>query len=298
MPRLQVRAGLVPVIFLPVLLLSIPLLSGSALAQTSSIDGYDLSKNGGEEIKLAAGLREISGLAMDASGHLFAHNDERAVIYQLDPELGQVLKAFSAGFQGAPGDFEGLAIGGERFFLSTSGGDVLETAEGPHGSAMDYRLHSLGLGEQCEFEGLAFDEKADALLLPCKKPRDRDLRKHIVVFSVARESMEVNPVPRIFLPLEELEEFDLDDSFSPSAIEIHPETGNIFLVSAQDEVLLEFSTGGALLGGRTLHKKTHPQPEGISFGADGTLYLADEGQGKRGRLTRYSYSGGGEEGGR
>jgi uncharacterized protein YacL len=45
-----------------------------------------------------------------------------------------------------------------------------------------------------------------------------------------------------------------------------------------------------------LHRKTHPQTEGITFLPDGTLVLADEGQGKKGRLTRYQVRSTPEEG--
>ena len=69
---------------------------------------------------------------------------------------------------------------------------------------------------------------------------------------------------------------------------MHPETGRLILISAQEEAILELSPQGALLAGRELHRKTHPQPEGITFLADGSLLLADEGQGKKGRVTRYS----------
>jgi uncharacterized protein YjiK len=256
---------------------------------------FDLSKDGGEQVKLSRNLQEISGLALTPDGRLLAHHDERAVIFQLDPETGEVLQAFSAGFGGAPGDFEGIAVTEDRIFLSTSDGGLLQTSQGSPGATMDYRFHASELRGRCEFEGLAFDPHDETLLLPCKTPRDRELEDHVVVFSLELSSGRVLQVPRIFLPLEELEEVGLDDSFSPSGIEVHPETGRIFLVSARDEAILEFSPGGALLDGRELHKKTHPQTEGITFGRDGTLYLADEGQGKRGRLTRYR-PGQGEEG--
>jgi uncharacterized protein YjiK len=105
---------------------------------------------------------------------------------------------------------------------------------------------------------------------------------------VELDSLRVAPVPRVFLPFEALKELDLEDSFHPSGIEVHPETGGLILISAQEETILELSPQGALRDGRELHRKTHLQPEGITFLADGSLLLADEGQGKRGRVTRYA----------
>lgn len=263
--------------------------------QISVLDAYDFSGDGGHQLRLSKGLEEVSGLAMTPEGRLFAHNDERAIIYELDMESGRILKAFSAGFEGVRGDFEGIALTGQKFFLSTSKGEIVETEEGSPGSAMEYRVHRTDLGERCELEGLAFDPEANTLLLPCKEVRAREMRDHIVVFSVEAGTMKVALVPRIFLPLEELEEMGLKGSFFPSGIEIDPETGNLFLISARSESLLEFSSQGRLLGGRKLRKETHPQPEGITFDPNGALIIADEGQGKRGRLTRYPLRGQGEE---
>jgi len=266
--------------------------------QASVLETFDFSKEGRQQIRLSRGLEEISGLAISPDGRVFAHNDERAIIYELEVESGRILKAFSAGSRGVRGDFEGIALAGSRFYLATSSGEIVETGEGSPGSAMDYRVHLTGLGEKCELEGLAFDPDANTLLLPCKEPRSRELRGHIVVFSMDIGSMRVATVPRIFLPLDELEELDLEASFFPSGIEVHPETGNIFLISAREEAILEFTPQGSLLAGRKLRRKTHPQAEGITFGPDGALLLADEGQGKRGSLTRYPLRHSDEEVGR
>jgi uncharacterized protein YjiK len=228
---------------------------------------------------------------------LFGHHDERATIYQIDPESGRILKAFSAGFMGVPGDFEGIAVAGGRFFLITSDGQLVEFAEGEDGSSVGYRVHNTGLGSRCEMEGLAFDPEEGVLLLPCKASRDRVLEGYIVVFVVPLESLEPAVLPRIFLPLEELETMDLKAEFHPSAIEVHPETGSIVLVAAQEEALLEFTPQGRLLAARELKKRDHPQPEGLAFLPDGTLVLADEGQGSLGRLTRYPLQGADGRGG-
>ena len=122
------------------------------------------------------------------------------------------------------------------------------------------------------------------------------MQDHLVVFVVRLDSMEPYHVPQVFIPFEALREFDLKAIFHPSAIEVHPETGRLILVSAQEEAVVELSPEGRLLGGRKLHKKTHPQTEGIAFLPDGTMLLADEGQGKKGRLTRYPVRSGTEEG--
>ena len=211
-------------------------------------------------------------------------------MFELDPGTGEVLKAFSLGTLGLPADFEGIAIAGERFFLLTSGGDLVEFREGEGGSSVGYRVHSLRLQNTCEMEGLAFDEAAGSLLLPCKTPRARNLLGHLVVLSVPLESLAPLPRPRVFLPLSALDDAGLGDEFHPSSIEIHPETRSLILVAAREEALVELAPDGGILAAAELKKRRHPQPEGIAFLPDGTMVLADEGQGGPGRLTRYAPS--------
>lgn len=262
------------------------------------LDAFDFSKNSGDQKKLPRALEEISGLATTSDGRILAHSDERAVIYELDASTGDVVKAFSAGFGGIRGDFEGIAVAEGRLFLVTSTGEILETAEGGDGDVMDYRIHPTNLGRFCEIEGLAFDPGSRSLLLPCKTTRTRELQDHVVVFQVELASMRPRPVPRVFIPFEALEEIDLrGKSFHPSAIEVHGPTGRSVLVAAQEENLLEVSPEGRLLGGKELSRSDHPQPEGITFLPDGSLLLGDEGKGKRGRLTRYPVGGGDPQGG-
>jgi hypothetical protein len=59
------------------------------------LESYDFSPEAGKTEKLPSVLSEVSGLATTPDGRLFAHDDERAIVYQVDPENGEVIKAFS-----------------------------------------------------------------------------------------------------------------------------------------------------------------------------------------------------------
>jgi uncharacterized protein YjiK len=249
--------------------------------------GYDLSSDAGTQVQVPGVLQEISGLATSSDGRLFAHNDEHATVYELEPGTGTVKKAFSVGMGGSAGDFEGLAIAEERFFLITSASTLLEFREGDADSPVPYRIHRLGLGSRCETEGLAFDEVSRSLLVPCKTVSARELRNHLVVYSVPLDSMRPDARPRIFLPLATLDEAGLGDEFHPSAVEVHPESGSLILLAAREEALVELSPGGEVLFTKEFKRKEHPQPEGLAFLPNGSLIVADEGQGARGTLTRY-----------
>ena len=280
-------------VFLAVLCLSGFLLHPEDLSGQSEggvvsvLESFDLSSDGGVRVELPGQLREISGLAVSEDGRIFGHNDEFGRVFEIDVSTGSIKKFFNVGRLAVPGDFEGLAVAGERFFLVSSAGDLVEFREGENGSSMGYQVYPLGLGRLCEMEGLAFDESREALLLPCKTPRIRRLEDHLVVFSVPLTSMRPDPEPRIFLPLKEVDSAGLGKNFQPSSIEIHPESGSLFLVAARQEAIVELSSEGEILATKELKKKRHPQPEGITFLPDGRLVIADEGQGGRGALTLY-----------
>ena len=84
-------------------------------------------------------LEEISGLAFAPDGRLFAHDDERSWIHEIDPATGEVGKRFMLGKKTVQDDFEGIAIVGERFFLITSAGLLYESREGGDREEMEYR---------------------------------------------------------------------------------------------------------------------------------------------------------------
>ena len=91
--------------------------------------------------------------------------------------------------------------------------------------------------------------------------------------------------------LEKVVEFfsEEDFDFSPSAIAIHPITGNIFLTSSVGKLLLVLSPNGQIMHIEKLSKKVHPQPEGLCFDPAGTLYISNEGKGEDGLIYRFNY---------
>ena len=144
---------------------------------------YDLAGEPAWETRLPKDLEEISGLAFSADGRLFAEGDQDATIWQLDARSGRVLETFTVasgkadpdmGKKGGgkilAGDFEDLQIVGDRFFLISSNGILIEVREGADGGSVPYTAHDTGLGDTCEIEGLANDPASRSLLILCKIP--------------------------------------------------------------------------------------------------------------------------------
>ena len=75
--------------------------------------------------------------------------------------------------------------------------------------------------------------------------------------------------------------------FQPSGLELHPVSGNYFVVAARQRAIAEVEPTGRVLSARAVSAPWHRQMEGITFADDNTLIIADEGRGRKGRLTLY-----------
>jgi len=252
------------------------------------LEDYRLGKKHARQYKLSKRVREISGLASSPDGRLFGHDDERAVIYEIDVQRGDLVKAFALGDPVERGDFEGLAVGDGRFHLVDSRGIVLVGKEGENGERVAFERIDTGVGKKCDVEGLAFRKEDRSLVLACKEPlgKGRDQRVRIHHHSLQRESTQAGSI--IAIQLSDLSRGIKGKEFHPSGIEVHPVTGHYFLVASRELAMAEVTRDGEVVAVRALSEHRHRQVEGIAFSPDLSIILADEGGGGRARLTLYA----------
>jgi uncharacterized protein YjiK len=229
--------------------------------------------------RLPPALGEISGLAATTDGRLFAHDDERAVIYQIDPALGRLASTFAVG---APetGDFEGLAITPDGvFWLVTSAGALLRFREGEDGARVVFERFDSGLRDICEVEGLAYLSADESLILACKRMDAPDMRDQVQLYAWRPGS------PAGLwrsMPKRDVTEAAGVSDFQPSSVEIEASTGAFFVLSARDGAVAWFGADGSLRSAWALSAE-HTQAEGLTLLPDGRLVIADEGA-RRGAL--------------
>jgi uncharacterized protein YjiK len=276
--------------FLPIVLVF--LLQPRSVPQPalSVMSRYDLSVRTPRTFLLPPGLREVSGLATTPDGRLFAHDDERAALMEIDCSHGTVHKMFSAGARTFRQDFEDLAIVGKDFFLVISDGELLRFREGDDGERVPVEKLSTGLTQSHNVEGLCYDAETRSLLLACKNPGPRIEKRMRAVFSFSLRTSTLNPRPRFLINVDSIARSLGIKAFNPSGIVRHPVTGSFFLLSAAEPALCELSRDGSILALSRLPRDLQPQPEGIAIGQDTCLWIASEGK-ERGRLTMYPWSG-------
>lgn len=261
----------------------VPLSAAETLGQ--GLRDYVMEVDEDAQWRLPTRLRELSGLTMMSGDRLFGHDDERAVIYEINYGEGRLVKGFAMGDPPNRSDFEGIAQVDDRFYLVTSSGRIYESREGGDGDRMLYNTYRTGVGQMCEVEGLEFEPSDRSLLMLCKNPRDESLEPSIAVFRWSLAQREVIGPPLLIphAPLRAL----FDRKVHPSGIARHPVSGHYFIVAGPEAVLFEVTPAGELVHGVRLDDRVHRQAEGIAFAADGTLFLADEGGNGRARLTLY-----------
>jgi len=273
-------------------LLGVGLAVAAALASGSSprsgggtgLDDYPLGATA-RRYALHERVRELSGLALSRDGRLFGHDDEQAMIYEIGGE-GKLRKAFAFGAPVVKGDFEGIAIAGDRFYLVTSKGVVYEGGEGEDGDRLPFESTEVDVGKRCDVEGLAYEEATDALLLACKEPKGKK-KARVRIHRWSLKERAAHPASPLEIPLAALDAGKKSESFHPSGIEVHPESGHYFLVSAKAEAIAEVTPAGEVVTVRRLVKGMHKRVEGITFATSLAIVLSDEGGRGRARVTVY-----------
>lgn len=270
-------------------------------AQSPNILPYSINEPQGR-LEMPLALKEISGLTLSPSGeHLCAINDEQGVIYFINKNTGKVDREVK--FHGQ-GDYEGIETVGDKIFVIKSTGTVYKVGDLGKDEVKPEKSKYI-LKKPNDSEGLALDEQNNRLLVACKSAScfHEDCLIHTCktkrsIYALNLETDKVAPEPIFEIGLTELQAFlkknksteELDIfkkfitlendyiPFHPSALAIHPRSGDIYVLSSKGKTIMILSGTGRIIAFEKLDKKIHTQPEGIVFDKDGTLYISNEGK--------------------
>jgi len=252
-------------------------------------------------------LEEISGLGYINKHRLACVQDEKGNIYIFNLESGEIERKIDFGNDG---DYEGVEIINNDAWILKSNGTlfkVINYLKNPEPTTIKYTTDLSGKNDA---EGLAYDPISKNLLIACKGHPFVDEKKGkefkaIYSFNFKTRLLDLKPFLLIEMDtikyyknyntmtqmgVELLAYFDHskgDLSFQPSGIAIHPKTGNIYILGSVGNLLLVFSREGEMLAIIKLRSKIHPQPEGICFSPNGTLYISNEGDDDEGTISMF-----------
>jgi uncharacterized protein YjiK len=256
-------------------------------AREFSIGEYRYSTDRFVEWRLPRRLRELSGLTTDARGRLFGHDDERAVIYEIDFREGALVKRFALGQPPVKGDFEGITWIDGEFYLTTSDGDVYIAREGEDREAVPYRVVRTGLGALCEIEGLDWDPDRRLLLFACKRPRAERLRRHATILAWSLDRGVLDEENTLSLPWRQFEAHLGTRRLQPSGIVRTPRGDALVVVAARQQALVVLERDGSIrFAARLEDAPGTQQMESVALTPDGNLIVGSEGK-ERGYLRVY-----------
>ncbi len=271
--------------------------------------GYELNynvNNPDKLWKLPNNLREISGLSFSEDNKLACNQDEKGNIYIFNLKKGEVTKKIDIGDDG---DFEGIEIIGNNAWLVKSNGTLFRV-KGYLGNNPKVKEYNTKLKKKNDVEGLGYDPMYNRLLIACKGHpylEEKSGKEFKAIYSFDLETKELNLKPVLLVTMDSIKFYKdyntmaslgmellayFDDakgdlSFQPSGIAVHPITGNIYMVGSVGNLMLVLSREGDVLAMVDLRSRFHPQPEGICFSKDGTLYISNEGDDEKGSIMRF-----------
>ena len=159
-------------------------------------------------------------------------------------------------------------------------------------SAPDVQKISTFLSKKNNAEGLCYDPVTKKLLIANKDDSglkdEKKSSKAVYSFDMALQKLDTSP----FLVIKE-KNFETmvgnKIKFNPSAIAVHPETNDIYILSTRDtKCMAVFSRDGKLKSFQLIDEDLMPQPEGICFSPEGVLYISSEGKkGEPGNLFQF-----------
>ena len=246
-------------------------LSNSACGQSEN------SSLTADQFSLPKKLQEISGLAITQTGKILAIADEEAVVYQIDVAKQKAPKFTQFGDPPIKGDFEGLTVVEGKLFAITKEGDLFSK----NFDDSNFEVVKTKLGKRCEIEGLAAHPNRRELWLLCKTPYKKKLKGKITAFRWNLDSRSSAPPWQV-----DLSNVGINGKLSPSGLAFDVDGSSVWIVAAKQHVLLKLSLDGEMLLMKALPPQLHPQAEGVIVRGE-SLFIADEGRDKKGRLSRY-----------
>lgn len=218
-------------------------------------------------------LREISGLTLTSRGTVLTHDDNIARVYEVDPKTGILLKAFNLK-GGERGDFEAITTVGTDIYLLESKGKFYRFKEGADASEVPYKVYDTKLGNECEFESLAYEADSSRLVMACKKIRGKDAPHEVLIYRFPLP-LDRSTMSTISVPMEEVAGSNKWKDFHVSDMAIDPITKNYVMISSREKGLLVMTPDGDVVRSGPL-PGDHRQPEGVAITSDSLLIISDE----------------------
>ena len=242
---------------------------------------------------LPTDLNEISGITFLNDSVLLAIQDEEGILFYYNIIHNKILKKQTFAEND---DYEDLAIAGKDMYTITSKG-LIHQIKDFESSTPVVKSYKTAFTAKNDIEGLAYDKKNNRLLIaPKEAGLDKDkTTKEIYGFDLKTMTLQSKPVYTIHLAeieaqfkgdaleesskkfLKALGNHNMNKVFRSSALAVNERTGETYILSAINGIIIVLSPEGILKKLIQLSGPEYKQPEGIAFSPMGKLYISNEG---------------------
>jgi hypothetical protein len=281
---------------------ALALIGSTWLSYGREATGYDLTLPD-NVYTLPEDLREISGLAYLEPAMFVCVQDEHGILYTYNPATNRT----ATNNFGADGDYEDLARVGQTVYVLRSDGCLFEVI---NFSSETAKVISYETGIPArDNEGLCYDAAGHRLLIAPKSASGKgaEFKDKRMVYAFDLKTKSLQQEPAFTLDLKEIAQFAQNAGITletkktkkvkivspvihlkPSAMAIHPITGQLYLLSAVSRHLLVFDPNGTIRDIEQLDAELFNKAEGITFNEKGDLFIANEGQDKPATILRFN----------
>lgn len=268
-------------------------IKGQELSLGTKGGGYNLSAPQ-KVISFQGKLTEISGIGYYQQGNIVAIEDEAGLITVIDYEKEEITGQYPFAKNG---DFEGITVAGERVYVLRSNGKIYDVQDLGQVSQKD-KKYKTPFSTLNDLEGISYYEKEKGLLMACKGSTkvfpdvdSGDDERLFYIFDLIKKELRREPAFRLdFAEVRKLTGVNITPKlFRPSGIAVHPLSGDIYIISSTAGMMLVVSPDGTPKWASSLRREQFPQPEGICFSPQGTLFISNEGRGGDMKILVFPY---------
>lgn len=237
-------------------------------------------------------LKNISGLSPTSDPNTVASlGSDEGKMYMINKKTGKIA---SSAFFVTEGDFQAVEFVRDTAFALKSNGQLYKIWN-LRGAQKNVKMVKTNFPRTASLSGLTYDMANNRLLISAKGQKEGEFSREIYAYDVKTGQSSPEPVYEItlasfkgflsnksdkqYVKLREdyvsrpnTKGFD----FVPSSIAVHPMTGNLYVVSSVNQVLLVLDAQGEIVEMTKLKKDSHLQPQAICFDEEGTMYIANE----------------------
>ena len=235
----------------------------------TSPPGYDLNKP--YLYKLPSSLDEISGVDFyPKDSSVFAIEDEHGWLYKIFLKTPLKIERWKFG---KAGDYEDVAMADSVFYVLNSKGKLEKLKF--IGDSVILKTFNFSEEGKNEYETLFYDKDHRRLIIICKDC-ENDQKKELtsLAFDPSTDSFSIAFVISTLKIKEQLKEEKF--KFKPSAAAIHPLTGELYIISSVDKVLVILNKDHTVKSSYPINPDLFKQPEGLTFTKKGDLIISNE----------------------